>query len=123
MYRYFMTLERFFESTWQQHDHVKFAGFTSWTTNYISILIAAVQLKRTNPDVFIVAGGPQVTESKKSAALGIEGRIFDSVVMGEGEQPLLDLYTEFTENGFKGGSKLIPGVLKHSSLKLEEAGE
>jgi len=120
LHQYLVTLERFFETAWQQFGDVKFVGFTTWTTNYLSTLIAAAQLKRTNKDVYIVAGGPQVTESTKSAALGIESGIFDAAVLGEGEQALFELYAEFTENGNNAGGKHIPGVLKHSAWKKEE---
>ena len=123
VHQYLVTLERFFAGVWQQHDHVKFAGFTTWTTNYLSTLIAAAQLKRHNPSAYVVAGGPQVTESRNSALLGIEGLLFDAVICGEGEQPLLELYTEFAENGYRPGGKHIPSVLKHSSFTSPEEAE
>ncbi len=113
VHQYLVTLERFFASAWQNYNHVNFVGFTTWTTNYLSTLIAAAQLKRVNPNAYVVAGGPQVTESVNSARLGLEAGLFDAVVCGEGEQPLLDLYQEFVENDRKPGSKAIPGVLKH----------
>ena len=123
VHQYLVTLERFFAGVWKTQEQVKFVGFTTWTTNYLSTLIAAAQLKRANPSAYIVAGGPQVTESRNSAALGIEAMIFDAVVCGEGEQPLLELYTEFAENGYQPGSGHIPSVLKHSSYQTSEPSE
>ena len=112
VHQYLVTLERFFAGAWQERNHIDFVGFTTWTTNYLSTLIAAAQLKRANPDAYVVAGGPQVTESVNSAQLGLAAGIFDAVVCGEGEQPLLELYNEFAENGRKPGTAAIPGVLK-----------
>ena len=112
VHQYLVTLESFFAGAWQERSRIDFVGFTTWTTNYLSTLIAAAQLKRANPGAYVVAGGPQVTESVNSAQLGLAAGIFDAVVSGEGEQPLLDLYTEFAENGRKPGSAAIPGVLK-----------
>ncbi len=123
VHQYLVTLERFFASAWKQHSHVQFAGFTTWTTNYLSTLIAAAQLKRANPDAYVVAGGPQVTESKNSAVLALEAMLFDAVVCGEGEQALFELYREFDENGRRAGTGHIPGVLKHSSCDTEEGAE
>ncbi len=120
VHQYLVTLERFFEGAWQQYDGLKFVGFTTWTTNYLSTLIAAAQLKRCNPQAYVVAGGPQVTESVNSAHLGIEAMLFDAVVCGEGEQALLELYEEYAENGYQAGGRHIPGVLKHSSWEPGE---
>jgi len=114
VHQYLVTLERFFATAWRQYSHVKFVGFTTWTTNYLSTLIAAAQLKRANRNVYVVAGGPQVTESRNSALLGLEAMLFDAVVCGEGEQALLDLYREFAANGGNPGSAYIPGVMKQS---------
>lgn len=121
VHQYLVTMENFFAAAWRKYDHVNFVGFTTWTTNYLSTLIAAAQLKRANPDAYIVAGGPQVTESKSAAALGVKAKLFDAVVFGEGEQALFDLYTEFVDNGRQPGNKEIPGVLKDGPTEPDEA--
>lgn len=120
LHQYLTTLESFFASAWKQYPDLNFAGFTTWTTNYLSTLIAAAQLKRTNPSAYVVAGGPQVTESVNSARLALEAGLFDAVVCGEGEQALLDLYQEFLSNGRTPGRARIPGVLKPKSLEATE---
>jgi len=117
VHQYLVTLERFFASAWRQYPAVRFAGFTTWTTNFLSTLIAAAQLKRANPEAFVVAGGPQVTESRNAALLGIEAMLFDAVVCGEGEQALLALYRGFLENGGQPPTRRIPGVLGHGQCE------
>src|SRR5215469_267372 len=92
---YLTALNRYYEAAFQQYGHVDFFGFSVWTSNLLSTLIAAHQLKRRNPAPFIVAGGPQLTESPASAALALHSRLFDAVVQGEGEETLRSLYTAF----------------------------
>ena len=123
VHQYLVTLERFFAGLWRNHAHVDFVGFTTWTTNFLSTLIAAAQLKRARPDAFVVAGGPQVTESLNSAALGLEAGLFDAVVLGEGEQPLLEVYEEFVDNGRKPGGRSIAGVLKRDGAEQPDPTE
>src|SRR5207253_1529381 len=47
----------------------------------------------------IVLGGPQVTESRNSAALALRGRLADHIVLGEGEASLLELYSTIASGG------------------------
>jgi radical SAM superfamily enzyme YgiQ (UPF0313 family) len=92
-------LDRYYELAFEQYAGVDFIGFSLWTSNLLSTLLAAHRLKRRARPPFIVAGGPQLTESPASAALALRSGLFDAVVQGEGEEPLRALYTAFCENG------------------------
>src|SRR5262249_21719901 len=80
---------------------VDFVGFSVWTSNLLSTLVAAYHLKRRSRPPFIIAGGPQLTESPASAALALRSGVLDAVAQGEGEETLRALYTAFCENGRK----------------------
>lgn len=60
-------------------------GFSVWSSNLLSTLLAASHLKRRGRPPVVIAGGPQVTESRASALLGLRSGLFDAVVHGEGE--------------------------------------
>jgi radical SAM superfamily enzyme YgiQ (UPF0313 family) len=96
---YLNALNRYYEIAFQQYPEVDFIGFSVWTSNLLSTLLAAHHLKRRARPPFIVAGGPQLTESPASAALALRSGLFDAVAKGEGEETLRALYTAFCENG------------------------
>src|SRR5262249_55078261 len=80
---YMKGLNRYYEAAFEQYPDVDFFGFSVWTSNLLSTLVAAHHLKRRPHPPFIVAGGPQLTESPASAALGLRGGLFDAVAHGE----------------------------------------
>src|SRR5262249_43848771 len=96
---YLNALNGYYESAFEEYAGVDFIGFSAWTSNLLSTLIAAHHLKRRPHPPFIVGGGPQLTESPASAALALRSGLFDAVVQGEGEESLRALYTAFCENG------------------------
>jgi radical SAM superfamily enzyme YgiQ (UPF0313 family) len=96
---YLNGLNRYYEVAFEQYPDVDFVGFSVWTSNLLSTLLAAHHLKRRRHPPFIVAGGPQLTESPASAALGLRGGLFDAVAQGEGEETLRALYAAFCESG------------------------
>src|SRR5262249_40463070 len=98
---------------------VDFVGFSVWTSNLLSTLLAAHHFKRRSCPPFIVAGGPQLTESPASAALALRSGLFDAVVQGEGEETLRALYTAFDESG-RSRVQGVPGTqyLDSSSGRL-----
>lgn len=98
---YLNALNRYYEKAFEQYGDVDFIGFSVWTSNLLSTLLAAHHLKRRTRPPFIVAGGPQLTESPASAALALRSGLFDAVVRGEGEETLRVLYNAFCENGRK----------------------
>jgi radical SAM superfamily enzyme YgiQ (UPF0313 family) len=96
---YLNGLSRYYEAAFERYAGVDFVGFSIWSSNLLSTLLAAHHLKRRRHPPFIVAGGPQLTESPASAALAIRSGLFDAVVQGEGEETLRTLYEKFCENG------------------------
>jgi radical SAM superfamily enzyme YgiQ (UPF0313 family) len=98
---YLNALDRYYEAAFSEYAHIDFIGFSVWTSNLLATLLAAHHLKRRKRPTFIVAGGPQLTESPASAALALRCGLFDAVVEGEGEETLRVLYTAFCENGRK----------------------
>jgi len=96
---YLNALNRYYELAFEQYPDVDFFGFSVWTSNFLSTLLAAHHLKRRRRPPFIVAGGPQLTESPASAALALRSGLCDAVARGEGEETLRALYTAFCANG------------------------
>jgi len=108
---YLERMDRFLADVAAALPDVEFIGFSVWTMNYLTTLLAAAHLKRRKRPPFVVVGGPQVTESTCSAELGLASGLFDAVVLGEGEATLLALYQQFRGSG-DGLASAIPGVLR-----------
>jgi radical SAM family protein len=106
---YLTALDKYFSTTFSQLGEIDFIGFTTWTTNFLSTLMAAAILKRRPKPPFIVAGGPQVTGSPSSAQLGLRSGLFDVVALSEGEETLLELYNNFSSG--RGVPQGIPGTM------------
>jgi radical SAM superfamily enzyme YgiQ (UPF0313 family) len=106
---YLTALDNYFATTFSQIRDIDFVGFTTWTTNFLSTLMAAANLKRRPNPPFIVAGGPQVTGSPSSAQLGLRSGLFDVVALSEGEETLLELYNNFSRG--RGVPQGIPGTM------------
>jgi radical SAM superfamily enzyme YgiQ (UPF0313 family) len=106
---YLTALDNYFAATFAQIGRIDFIGFSTWTTNFLTTLMAAARLKRRPDPPFIVAGGPQVTASPSSAQLGLRSGLFDVVVLSEGEETLLNLYSSFSRT--RGAPQGIPGTM------------
>lgn len=113
LHNYLRSLNRYFAHVFEQIPDIRFIGFSVWTTNFLSTLMAAAQLKRRRNPPFIIAGGPQVSSSRASAELGLRSGLFDMVAVGEGEQTLLDVYNAFSRDGRVGEG--IPGTVCRTS--------
>ncbi len=113
LHNYLCSLHRYIEHVFEQIPDIRFIGFSVWTTNYLSTLIAAAYLKRRPNPPFIIAGGPQVTSSQASAELALRSGLLDIVAIGEGEQTLLEVYNAFLRDGHVGEG--IPGTLCKTS--------
>ncbi len=108
LHEYLAEMDRFLEGVFETLDDLRFVGFSVWASNLTTTLMAAVRLKCRSPQVCIVAGGPQVTESRASALLALRSELFDAVILGEGEQSLLDVYRAHEAGRPFAG---LPGVL------------
>lgn len=111
---YLCQTDRFLEAAFTHLPDLRFIGFSTWTSNFLTTLMAASHLKRRPNAPFIVAGGPQVTESSNSAKLGLRSELFDAVVLGEGEETLLSLYEMFSRDG-KGVDAPVAGTMQIDS--------
>lgn len=110
LWSYLTRMERFLRTIFEQLPELDFAGFTVWPSNYLTTLLGAAILKERRSAPFIVAGGPQVTESRSAAMLGLKSGLFDVVVLGEGEATLLELYDRYrSERG--NPADPLPGAL------------
>ncbi|HEV2721913.1 MAG TPA: radical SAM protein [Thermoanaerobaculia bacterium] len=113
LHAYLGALDRYYEQCFAQVGPLEFVGFSTWTPNLYSTLLAAAHLKRRRERPFIVAGGPQVTSSKASAELGLTSGLFDVVVLGEGEETLLEVYESY--RGGRGGRGVAGTVTLNAS--------
>src|ERR1044071_8203620 len=75
---YLKALNRYYELAFEQYPDVDFFGFSVWTSNLLSTLLAAHHLKRRTRPPFIVGGGPQLMESPASASLALRSGLFDA---------------------------------------------
>jgi radical SAM superfamily enzyme YgiQ (UPF0313 family) len=80
--------------------------------------MAAAHLKRRRFPPFIIAGGPQVTESQNAAKLALSSGLFDVVAVGEGEETLLSIYRAFKSSS-RTLSRPIPGTMYLNAETLE----
>ncbi len=106
---YLEGLDQYYESIFAAYREFDFVGFSVWTSNLLSTLMAAHHLKRRKVPPFVVAGGPQLTESPASAELALRSRLVDAVATGEGEETLRALYTAFCADNRK-PVNAIPGT-------------
>lgn len=89
--RYLSSLTRYLEVALGRLDELTFIGFSVWTSNFLSTLLACAIVRRRFPDATVVLGGPQVTESAGAAGLALASGLADRIVRGEGEQALVEL--------------------------------
>lgn len=83
-------------------EELKEYDIIAFSVNYLNILetvISSCFLKQHNPDCIIVWGGPSITQSFEAYKLFLRRRICNGLVIGEGENPLLEIAkgTELTK--------------------------
>lgn len=73
-----------------------FVGFSLYTTNfYLSVLMSLI-IRKFFPKIKIVFGGPQITQGKTTRELLLKNQVADFVIIGEGEEPFLQLLKNYT---------------------------
>lgn len=92
---YLTCFDHFLSQSLDSLGDLDLVGFTVWNSNFLQVLMAAAHLKRRPKPPFIIAGGPQMTESVNAAKLALKSGLVDRVVLGEGEETLRCLYEEF----------------------------
>ncbi|MFX1414331.1 MAG: B12-binding domain-containing radical SAM protein [Promethearchaeota archaeon] len=76
----------------------KVVGFTVYETNYMQSILISKGLKKYNPNLIIIFGGPTPTVQSKEI---LEGNLsVDICVRGEGEEITLKLLSLFSDNNF-----------------------
>ncbi|NVM16976.1 MAG: radical SAM protein [Candidatus Lokiarchaeota archaeon] len=66
----------------------------AFSLNYLNIsesIISSCLLKQINPNCKIIWGGPSISQSFESFKIFLSKRVCDGLVIGEGEQPLLEI--------------------------------
>lgn len=115
---YLTGIYRFVTAALDELPDLAFVGFSLWSSNYLTTLIAAAHLKRRKNPPFIVFGGPQTTESKASAQLALRSGIADVIAIGEGEETLLHLFETFSRS--QGPSAdVLPGTMRYNQATGE----
>jgi radical SAM superfamily enzyme YgiQ (UPF0313 family) len=118
---YLGCLDRYFSFVAAGLSGVKLVGCSVWTSNFLTTLLFAAHLKQLDKPPIVVGGGPQLTESRASAAIALRSRLLDYVVTGEGEVSLLDLYSRLNTND-AAAPGAIPGTLRLGERDEVEAG-
>ena len=87
-------------------------GFSANVTNMTTGLLLARELKRLNPDIFVVFGGPSVSQD---GDIILKSGATDCIVYGEGEETLLEIVRKL-ESGEDLSSVAGIGILKNGVL-------
>jgi len=83
-----------------------------FSLNYLNIsetVISSCYIKQFNPDYKIIWGGPSITQSFKAFKLFLRRNVCDGLVIGEGEQPILEISQGKDLARIKGVMSLIDG--------------
>jgi anaerobic magnesium-protoporphyrin IX monomethyl ester cyclase len=92
LHSYLTCFDSYLTQIFNELGDLDLVGFTVWNSNYLQVLLAAAHLKRRAKPPFIVAGGPQMTESTNAAKLALQSGLVDLVALGEGEETLWSVY-------------------------------
>ncbi len=80
-------------------------GFSMYVWNRNLVCEIAAELRRSNPEITLFCGGPEVTAAPESIT---QRGIFDVIIVGEGEVPFLSFcHTRAVGGDYEG----IPGIL------------
>ncbi len=88
-------------------------GFTTYATNIFSTILLACMLKQKNPDITIVFGGPQTSESEETSEIVLRLGIADVIGIGDGEEVL----RQIIEADRAGNSLAVAGTLTFDKVK------
>jgi len=83
-----------------------------FSLNYLNIsetIISSCYIKLFNPDCKIIWGGPSITQSFEAFKLFLRKKVCDGLVIGEGEQPILEISQGEDFARIKGMMCLIDG--------------
>lgn len=87
--------------------------FTTYESNFFFTIMCSLLLRRRKPNITIIYGGPQVTQSEYSRKLVLKLGVADIVVIGEGEETLLNII-----KAYKSGRQLsVKGTMSYIKNK------
>ncbi len=87
-------------------DRFEVIGFSVYSTNWHTTCFASSHIKKLSPRIKIIAGGPAFFSIDPKEM--IRKRLFDAVVMGEGEKSIVELLATWGKNDPEAD---IPGVM------------
>ncbi len=83
-------------------------GFTVMGNTALLSLVTAQELRRRDPRVRIIFGGPSILKNDDTTRFFLRTGVCDAAVIGEGEAALLDLLADYST---KGTFRPVPGTL------------
>ncbi|MFX1587866.1 MAG: B12-binding domain-containing radical SAM protein, partial [Promethearchaeota archaeon] len=66
-------------------------GFSVDYLNIVETVMATVFIRKINPSIQIIWGGPSITQSKEAFTYFLKKGVCDGLVIGEGEHPILQI--------------------------------
>ncbi|MCP5108789.1 MAG: hypothetical protein GY950_35720, partial [bacterium] len=78
---------------WIMESDTDVVGFTSYMWNIGRNLRTAREIKKQNPDITIILGGPEIDANHWA----LESKHIDAFAVGEGEQAFVDFIRDFKE--------------------------
>ena len=106
---------RIFKRDMSRLKQYSLVGFTTYATNMFSTVLCACLLKQTNPNVTIVFGGPQVTESYLTSELVLRLGVADVVALSDGEE----IFKRVIEADRESASLSVEGTLTFDETSQE----
>jgi len=88
-------------------------GFTTVYSNLFATMMLSLLLRQHKPGIRIIYGGPQTTLSINSAKLILKLKIADVVVVGDGEETLLEVIKSYEA----GKTPVLDGTITYNSQK------
>jgi len=79
---------------WIMQENTNIVGFTNYMWNIDRNIHLAKKIKETNPDIFVIFGGPEIDRQHWA----LENESIDAFVIGEGEDTFIDLIKDL-KNG------------------------
>ncbi|MGD2088724.1 MAG: radical SAM protein [Candidatus Aminicenantes bacterium] len=79
---------------WIMQNNTNIVGFTNYMWNIDRNIHLAKKIKETNPDIFVVFGGPEIDRQHWA----LKNKSIDAFVIGEGEDTFIDLIKDL-KNG------------------------
>jgi molybdenum cofactor biosynthesis enzyme MoaA len=96
---------------WILNENTNIVGFTNYMWNIHRNIHLAKKIKETNPDTFVIFGGPEIDHQHRA----LKNKSIDAFVIGEGEETFIDLI-----NDIKNGKQLKRVYQSTKPVNLKE---